>query len=159
ITSLSLGIMNLDHYRLTRPSATLLSLAYAGNRSLETGGNSQKPAISGPLCECQEQLLCAPGCLARAREFRRPRPAEWLREHVRPNFPANFNDHIGGNVVSSCRGPNSFRIRRLIEAIGFFLVGAEEREGPLHAWLIIDQIDFSTPSLVRSSCSANSLST
>jgi len=52
--------MNLDHYRLTRSSATLLSLVYAGNRSLETGGNSQKPAIGGPLCECQEQLLCAP---------------------------------------------------------------------------------------------------
>jgi hypothetical protein len=28
---------------------------------------------------------------------------EWLREHIRPNLPANFNDLIGGDVVSSSR--------------------------------------------------------
>jgi hypothetical protein len=70
-----------------------------------------------------------------------------LCEHIRPNLPVNFNDYIGGDVVSSCRRPNSFRIRRFIEAIGLSLVGAKEREDPLHAFLIIDQIDLFNPIL------------
>ena len=72
---------------------------------------------------------------------------ERLREHIRPNLPSNFNDRIGGDVVSSCRRPNSFRIRRVVEAIGLFLVGAKEREDPLHAFLIINQIDLFHPFL------------
>jgi len=72
---------------------------------------------------------------------------DWLREHIRPNLPANLNDRIGRDVVSSSRGPNSFRIRRVVEAIGLFLVSAKEREDPLHAFLIIDQIDLFHPLL------------
>ena len=62
------------------------------------------------------------------------------REHGGADL-VDLRDHVGRNP-GPFRGPaNRFWARCLIEAVRLSLVGAQEGEDPLHALLIVDQLD------------------
>src|SRR5262249_39091020 len=50
----------------------------------------------------------------------------------------NLDDYVGRDIGPPRGDPDRLGIRRLIEAVGFPLVGAEEREQPSHPFLIVD---------------------
>ena len=55
-----------------------------------------------------------------------------LHEHLRPQF-AYLDDDIGRDVQALGCLADGLGIRSLVQAVGLFLVGAQEREQPLDA--------------------------
>jgi hypothetical protein len=60
------------------------------------------------------------------------------RGGIGADFRADFDDRVGRDVEAPGRGADGLGIRRLIEAIGLSLIGAQEREQPLDTDLVVD---------------------
>src|SRR6266700_4880590 len=67
-------------------------------------------------------------------------PATSLREHCR-RYLIHLDDHIGRNIIAPCRVSNCVGTLGFIKTIGLALVGAEKSKQPLHAFLIVDEVD------------------
>src|SRR5207248_10433548 len=67
-------------------------------------------------------------------------PATSLREHC-GRYLIHLDDHVGRNIIASCRISNSLGTLGFIKAIGLAFVGAEESQQPPHAFLIVDEVN------------------
>lgn len=61
-------------------------------------------------------------------------------KHLRSQI-ADFDDHVGRNVIAARGGSDSVGTRCLIEAVGLLFVGAKEREEPLNTFLVVRAFD------------------
>src|SRR3954451_9080385 len=62
-------------------------------------------------------------------------------EHLGPYFAVDLDDDIGRQAVALGGDADRLDARRLVQAVGPHLVGAQEREEPLHALLVVDAHD------------------